>query len=112
MIVNNDNVLVFSMLDKFDKLPLTYKKDSVYSFEQDGSFYMVIFFASAEANRFILFTIVRFKTNFGELSQIMSYLLNLEVSDDQKEVIEEALGEVHSYIEKGGSAETRFFDAH
>jgi hypothetical protein len=112
MIVNNDNTLVFSILDRFDKLPLTYKKDSVYSFEQDGSFYMVIFFASVQANRFILFTIVRFKTNFRELSEIMSYLLNLEVKDEQKEVIGAALSEIHSYIEKGGSAETMFFDAH
>ena len=112
MFVNTDNTLVFSILDRFDKLPQTYKKDSVYSFEQDGSFYMVIFFASTQANRFILFTIVRFKTNFGELSDIMSYLLNLEVKEEQQEVIENALGEIHSYIEKGGNADTKFFDAH
>ena len=112
MFVNNDNSLVFSILERSNKLPLTFKKDSVYCFEQDGSFYLVMFFAAKEANRFLLFTIVRFKTNFAELNDIITYLMDMEVKKEEKAIIEEALTELNTLIANGRSAETMFFDAH
>ena len=106
-----DNTLVFKLLERLDKLPRSFKKDLVYSFEEEGSFFFIIYFSSGTKKGFRMYRVDDFATNFYKLHVIRTRLMNADPGNEYPDTIEEALEEISSIISSGGAG-AMFYDAH
>lgn len=106
MLISQNNYDIYTLLEKNNKLPISFNSDSVIVFEKNDNFYVTCY--NAETKNFILLTAENYLNNKNELIELISEMQNLNdlnlLSQKTIQIIENI---IHSK-----SCSGLYFDAH
>lgn len=107
--VSTDNSLIYSVLEKANKLPARFDLDYVFAFDQEEFFYTIIYLS--ESRNFISFCISDYLQDSNKLIYMQQVVEGYSKKGISLELIEKALQLIeHKMHTKNNSA--YFFDAH
>lgn len=107
--VSTDNNLIYSVLEKANKLPTRFDLDHVFAFDVEDFFYVIIYLAN---NRnFICFSVGDFLLDSNKLIYMQQVVESYSEKEISLKLAEEALQLIEHKMHTKNNT-TYFFDAH